>query len=449
MPIWDQQHETMERDELRRLQSARLAEVANRAYDNVSFYRELFNENGVEVSRLESIEDLAKLPFTYKRDLRDQYPFGMFAVPMREIIRIHASSGTTGKPTTVGYTRKDIAVWAECMARTLTGAGTSKDDVVQNAYGYGLFTGGLGAHYGSELIGAAVVPISGGNTKKQLMLLQDYESNVLCSTPSFALYIADVAAETGVDLPSLPLRVGVFGAEPWSEEMRREIEAKLNIKALDIYGLSEITGPGVSFECLEGQSGLHVNEDHFYPEIIDPDTGEVLPAGEQGELVITTLSKEGIPLIRYRTGDISRLIEEPCACGRTTVRMARVSGRSDDMLIIRGVNVFPTQVESVLLMEKLVEPHYRLVVDRKGSMDQLEVQVEISPRVYKEAKEAVLSLDEEEVIHEYHVLVELRDRIRKNIKDLIGVTTDVILQEPGSIERSEGKSQRVIDRRAL
>ncbi len=449
MPIWDQQHETMERHELRRLQSARLAEVANRAYDNVSFYRDLFNENGVEVGRVESIDDLSRLPFTYKRDLRDQYPFGMFAVPMREIIRIHASSGTTGKPTTVGYTRKDIAVWAECMARTLAGAGTGEDDVVQNAYGYGLFTGGLGAHYGSELIGAAVVPISGGNTKKQLMLLQDYESDVLCSTPSFALYIADVAAEMGVDLPSLPLRVGVFGAEPWSEEMRREIEAKLNIKALDIYGLSEITGPGVSFECLEAQSGLHVNEDHFYPEIIDPDTGEVLPAGEQGELVITTLSKEGIPLIRYRTGDISRLIEEPCACGRTTVRMARVSGRSDDMLIIRGVNVFPTQVESVLLMEKLVEPHYRLVVDRKGSMDQLEVQVEINPRVYKEAKEAVLSLDEEEVIHEYHVLVELRDRIRKNIKDLIGVTTDVVLQEPGSIERSEGKSQRVIDRRAL
>ncbi|GAB4245787.1 MAG: phenylacetate--CoA ligase [Thermoleophilia bacterium] len=447
MPIWDKQHECMDRGQLRRLQGERLIQVVGRVYENVPFYRDLFHEHGVEVDEIRSIDDLPKLPFTYKRDLRDNYPFGMFAAPMKEIVRIHASSGTTGKPTTVGYTRKDIAVWAECMARTMVGAGTTDEDVVQNAYGYGLFTGGLGAHYGCELIGASVVPISGGNTKKQLMLLQDYGSDILCSTPSFALYIADVASEMGIDLPALPLRVGVFGAEPWSEEMRHEIEQKLNIKAIDIYGLSEITGPGVSFECLEAQSGLHVNEDHFYPEIIDPDTGNPLPPGEQGELVFTTLSKEGIPLIRYRTGDISRLSYDTCECGRNTVRMARVSGRSDDMLIIRGVNVFPTQVESVLLMEKQVEPHYRLVVDRRGSLDTLEVQVEISPGLYKEAKEAVLSLDEEDLIHEHHTLVELRDRIKKNIKDIIGVTTEVRLQEPGSIERSEGKSKRVIDRR--
>jgi phenylacetate-CoA ligase len=362
-------------------------------------------------------------------------------------VRIHASSGTTGKPTTVGYTRGDIDVWSECMARTMAAAGVTEDDIVQNAYGYGLFTGGLGAHYGAERLGASVIPISGGNTQKQLMLMQDYGSTVLCSTPSFALYIWEVANEMGIDMASLPLRVGVFGAEPWSEAMRREIEEKLSIKAIDIYGLSEITGPGVSFECAEVQQGLHVNEDHFLAEIINPETQEPVADGELGELVFTTLSKEGIPLIRYRTGDITRLNVETCGCGRTLARMDRVSGRSDDMLIIRGVNVFPTQVESVLLMSREVEPHYQLIVEREGSMDTLSVEVEINCDLYKEAKEAILSDDDFVVLGEYDSLRDLRNQIKCNIKDIIGVTADIRLREPGAIERSEGKSKRVIDKR--
>jgi phenylacetate-CoA ligase len=350
---------------------------------------------------------------------------------MKQVVRIHASSGTTGKPTTVGYTRNDIAMWANVTARALAGAGTTDEDVVQVAYGYGLFTGGLGAHYGAELIGASVIPISGSNTQRQLMLMEDFGSTVLCCTPSFALYLYDVAQQLDLDVKKFPLRVGVFGAEPWSEAMRRDIEQKWNIKACDIYGLSEIIGPGVSCECVEAQSGLHLNDDHFLPEITDPETGETLPEGETGELVITTLTKEAFPLIRYRTGDITRLMTEPCICGRTNTRMDRVSGRTDDMLIIRGVNVFPSQVESVLLMSPQVEPHYRLIVTRKGAMDNMEVQVEIKQDLY----------------HERETLVALKSNIQKNIKDIIGINVGVTFKEPGSIERAEGKAQRVIDKR--
>jgi phenylacetate-CoA ligase len=445
--IRDPQHETMPREELRKLQGDRLAKLVARIYENVPFYRNLLTEAGITPEKVTGLEQLGSLPFTYKRDLRDQYPFGLFAVPLKQIVRIHASSGTTGKPTTVGYTRGDIDMWSECMARTMAAAGVTDEDIVQNAYGYGLFTGGLGAHYGAERLGAAVIPISGGNTQKQLMLMQDYSSTVLCSTPSFALYIWDVANELGIDMRTLPLRVGVFGAEPWSEAMRKDIEEKLNIKAVDIYGLSEIMGPGVSFECADVQQGLHVNEDFFLAEIIDPDTGDQLPDGELGELVFTTLTKEGIPLLRYRTGDITRLNVETCACGRTFARMDRVSGRSDDMLIIRGVNVFPSQVESVLLLSPEIEPHYRLIVDRQGSMDTLAVEVEVNPSLYKEAKDAILSADDAVVLAEYESLKAVKKTIKENVKDIIGVTIDVVLKEPGAIERSEGKAKRVVDKR--
>jgi len=437
----------MSRGELRRLQGERLVTLVNRVYSRVPFYRDLFDTAGVKPEQVRGLGDLVGLPMTRKRDLRDSYPFGLFAVPLKEIVRIHASSGTTGKPTTVGYTRNDINMWAEVMARVLAGVGTTDEDVVHVAYGYGLFTGGLGAHYGAELLGASVLPISGSNTQRQLMLMKDFGSSVICCTPSFMLYLWDVSQELGMDVTSLPLRVGVFGAEPWSEGMRRDLEQKWNIKACDIYGLSEIVGPGVSCECVDAQSGLHINEDHFFPEIIDPDTGKVLDYGEQGELVITTLTKEGIPLIRYRTGDITRLNPEPCICGRTLVRMDRVYGRTDDMLIIRGVNVFPSQVESVLLMAPNVEPHYRLVVSRKGAMDMMDVQVEISPDLYRDVSEAVLSLDEISVFTEHDILIDLKKRIKKNIKDIIGISVEVSFKEPGSIERSEGKAQRVIDMR--
>ena len=445
--IRDREHECMSRDELRRLQGERLVTLVNRVYSRVPFYRDLFDTAGVKPEQVRGLDDLPKLPMTRKRDLRDNYPFGLFAAPLKDIVRIHASSGTTGKPTTVGYTRNDINMWAEVMARVLAGVGATDEDVVHVAYGYGLFTGGLGAHYGAELLGASVLPISGSNTQRQLMLMKDFGSSVICCTPSFMLYLWDVAQELGMDVTTLPLRVGVFGAEPWSEGMRRDIEKKWNIKACDIYGLSEIVGPGVSCECVDAQSGLHINEDHFLPEIIDPDTGEALDYGEQGELVITTLTKEGIPLIRYRTGDITRLDPEPCLCGRTLVRMDRVSGRTDDMLIIRGVNVFPSQVESVLLMAPNVEPHYQLVVSRKGAMDMMDVRVEISPALYREVSDALLSMDEVSVFTEHEILIDLKQRIKKNIKDIIGISVGVTFKEPGSLERSEGKAQRVIDLR--
>ena len=380
--IWDEELETLPREALEALQLKRLVATAERVYATVPFYKRKFDESGMKPSDIKSLRDLRRLPFTTKFDLRDNYPFGLFAVPMEQVVRIHASSGTTGKSTVVGYTRRDINSWAELMARSLSAAGAQKTDIIHNAYGYGLFTGGLGVHYGAERLGASVIPISGGNSKRQIIIMQDFGSTVLTCTPSYALFLAETAVEMGIDFKKLKLRVGIFGAEPWSERMRDEIERKLNIQAIDIYGLSEVMGPGVSIECIEAKRGLHVFEDHFIPEIINPQTGEVLPYGEKGELVFTTITKEAFPLIRYRTRDISVLYPQPCKCGRTHMRMERVSGRSDDMLIIRGVNVFPSQIESVLMNIEGVEPHYLLIVDRKGTLDTLDVHVEVNEKVF-------------------------------------------------------------------
>jgi phenylacetate-CoA ligase len=439
--------ESLSRQELTKLQNERLRNVCERVYSRVPFYKKRFDEKSVKPSDVKGVEDIVRLPFTKKADLRDNYPYGLFAEPLEDIVRIHASSGTTGKPTVVAYNRNDINLWAEVMARTFTCAGTTKKDVVQNAYGYGLFTGGLGAHYGAERVGASVIPISGGNTQKQIMLLQDFGSTVICSTPSFALYIYDVACEMKINLDTIKLRVGLFGAEPWTEEMRKEIEERLRIKAIDIYGLSEIIGPGVSSECIEAQSGLHINEDHFYPEIINPETGEQLPYGQEGELVITSMSREAMPLIRYRTGDITSLNPEKCKCGRTLVRMRRVRGRADDMLIIRGVNVFPSQVESVLLRSAEVAPHYVIEVNRRGRLDEMNVNVEVTPKFMEEMATKVLSTDLKAFVQEEEELVRLKHEIQKNVKDIIGVNTEVTLRPPHTIQRSEGKARRVIDNR--
>lgn len=430
--IWNDEFETLPREAIESLQCKRLRQTLDRVNATVPFYREHFRRAGVAPDQLKSLADLRRFPFTLKQDMRDNYPYGLFAVPLEQIVRIHASSGTTGKPTVVGYTRRDIDTWSELMARSFVAAGANKGDVIHNAYGYGLFTGGLGAHYGAERLGASVIPMSGGNTKKQIMIMQDFGSTVLTCTPSYSLFLAESVAEMGLDIRDFKLRIGIFGAEPWSEKMRDEIEAKLNLRAIDIYGLSEILGPGVAIECYEAQQGLHIWEDHFLPEIINPDTGEVLPDGEKGELVITTITKEGIPLIRYRTRDITRLIAEPCICGRTHKRIERLSGRSDDMLIIRGVNVFPSQIESILINIEGVEPHYQLIVDREENLDSLEVQVEVNERTFSD---------------EIKVLQELSNRIRKEIKDLLGVTCKVRLVEPKTIARSEGKAKRVIDNR--
>jgi phenylacetate-CoA ligase len=430
--IYDEEYETLPREALEAIQLKRLKNLVEKVYATVPFYKRKFDERGVKPGDIKSLEDLSKLPFTMKQDLRDNYPFGMFAMPMESVVRIHASSGTTGKPTVVGYTRRDIDTWACLMARTLSAAGAHKGDIVHNAYGYGLFTGGLGFHYGAERLGASVIPVSGGNTKRQILLMRDFAPTVLTCTPSYALHLADVAAEEGLDFRTLSFRVAVCGAEPWTENMRKEIENKLGLDAVDIYGLSEIMGPGVSVECVEAKNGLHVFEDHFIPEIINPDTGEPLPYGEPGELVFTTLTKEAFPLIRYRTRDLSVLHHEPCRCGRTLVRMGRIQGRSDDMLIIRGVNVFPSQIESVLMARKDVAPHYVLIVDRKHRMDTLEIQVEVSEGVFSD---------------EVKDLQHSERQIEKDIKDLLGVSCKVRLVEPKSIKRSEGKAQRVIDNR--
>ena len=382
--LFDEEFETLPREVLEALQVKRLAATADRVHATVPFYRKKFDERGIKPSDIKSLKDLRRLPFTTKIDLRDNYPFGLFAVPMEQVVRIHASSGTTGKPTVVGYTRRDINTWAELMARSLSAAGAHKNDIIHNAYGYGLFTGGLGVHYGAEKLGASVIPISGGNSKRQIVIMQDFGSTVLTCTPSYALFLAETAEEMGVDFKKLKLKVGIFGAEPWSERMRDEIERKLGIQAIDIYGLSEVIGPGVSIECIEAKRGLHIFEDHFIAEIIDPQTGEVLPYGQKGELVFTTITKEAFPLIRYRTRDTAVLYPEPCRCGRTHVRMERVSGRSDDMLIIRGVNVFPSQIESVLMNIEGVEPHYLLIVDRQGNLDTLDLQVEVNEKVFSD-----------------------------------------------------------------
>jgi phenylacetate-CoA ligase len=377
---------------------------------------------------------LKRLPFSSKQDLRDNYPFGLFSVPMTNIVRLHASSGTTGKPTVVAYTKRDIETWAELMARSFAAAGLTKNDIIHNAYGYGLFTGGLGAHYGAEKLGASVIPMSGGNTKKQIMILQDFGPTAICCTPSYLLFLAETGEEMGVDMKSLRLRVGILGAEPWSERMRTEIENRLDITALDIYGLSEIMGPGVSMECIEGRNGLHIFEDNFIVEVIDPATGQVLPYGQRGEIVFTTLTKEAFPLIRYRTRDISKLMPEVCRCGRTFVRMERISGRSDDMFIIRGVNVFPSQIESVIMEIEGLEPHYQLILEREGSLDTLEIRVEVSEKIFSD---------------EIRQLQNMERRIAKDIKDYIGISAKVKLVEPKSLQRFEGKAQRVIDKRNM
>jgi len=429
---FNEEFETLPREAIEALQLKRLKALVRRVQDKVPFYRESLGKAGVCADDVNSLSDLTKLPFTYKQDMRDSYPYNLFAAPMEDIVRIHASSGTTGKPTVVGYTRNDIDVWSELMARSFVAAGVHKGDIIHNSYGYGLFTGGLGAHYGAERLGASVIPMSGGNTKKQIMIMQDFGSTVLTCTPSYSLFMAEAAREEGIDFRDLKLKVGIFGAEPWSEGMRADIEQKLNLSAVDIYGLSEIMGPGVAIECCEAKKGLHIWEDHFIPEIINPETGEVLKPGEKGELVITTITKEGIPLIRYRTRDITSITYEPCVCGRTHARIARMSGRSDDMLIIRGVNVFPSQIESILMGVEGVEPHYQLIIDRQESLDTLEVQVEVDEAIFSD-----------EVKH----LQALAHRIEKQIKEMLGVTCHVKLVEPKSITRSEGKAKRVIDNR--
>ena len=430
--IWNDKYECMDREELEKVQLERLQQTVERVYNAVPYYRKLMEEKGVEPGDIKTLKDLRLLPFIAKQDLRENYPFGLFTVPMSEVVRIHSSSGTTGKPTVVGYTRKDIDSWAELLARTLTCANTSKEDVVQVAYGYGLFTGGLGVHYGAERIGASVIPISGGNTQRQVMLMQDFGTTVLACTPSYALFMGEVIQEMGVK-DSIKLKSGVFGAEPWSENMRREIEDKLGVMAIDIYGLSEVIGPGVSSEC-PVQEGLHIFEDHFIPEIIDPVTGESLPPGSRGELVFTTITKEAFPVIRYRTRDITSLNYEKCECGRTMVRMNKVTGRTDDMIIIRGVNVFPTQIESVLLDIGETEPHYQLIVDRKGSLDSLEVWVEVSEKLFSDKVKGLEGLER---------------TIAHKIESILGISGKIKLVEPKTIPRSEGKAQRVIDKRKL
>ena len=431
--IWNESIECASREELRRIQSQRLVDTVQRVYHAVPSYRQKMQEAGLVPADIHDIDDIVKLPFTTKQDLRDNYPFGMFSVPMSEIVRIHASSGTTGKSTVVGYTRKDLNIWSEVVTRSLVEAGVHRNDIVQVAYGYGLFTGGLGLHYGTENLGATVIPISGGNTEKQIQLMQDFGTTALACTPSYALFVAEVMKDMGVSPESLKLKVGIFGAEPWSENMRREIENKLKIKAIDIYGLSEIIGPGVSCEC-EEQAGMHINEDHFYPEIIDPETLQPVAPGERGELVFSTITKEGIPLIRYRTRDLTRLIYAPCACGRTLVRMEKCQGRSDDMLIIRGVNVFPSQIESVLLEMSETEPHYLCIVEREGTLDILKLMVEVQEQFFSD---------------EIKVLEALRKKITHKLQSTLGISVEVKLVEPKTIERTAGKAKRVIDNRKI
>jgi phenylacetate-CoA ligase len=423
----------MGRDELQELQSKRLCETVERVYYNVPFYRKKMQELGLEPGDIKGIQDLSKLPFTTKQDLRDNYPFGLFAVPMSDVVRVHASSGTTGKPTVVGYTRRDLSSWSEVVARSLHCAGVGKNDRIQIAYGYGLFTGGLGIHYGSEKVGATVIPISGGNTKKQLSLMQDFGSTVLACTPSYALYLAEAMEEQGIDRSKLNLKIGIFGAEPWTDNMRKEIEQKLNIKAIDIYGLSEIIGPGVACEC-RYQNGLHVSEDHFIPETIDSSTLKNVDMGMEGELVFTTITKEALPILRYRTKDLTVLNYDKCQCGRTMVRMQKCAGRSDDMLIIRGVNVFPSQIESVLLEISETKPHYLLIVDRHNNLDTLEIWVEVDEIFFSD---------------EIRKLESLTKKITHEIQSTLGISVKVKLVEPKTIERSEGKAKRVIDRRKL
>ena len=431
--IWNREMETLGREALASLQRERLKALVARVHGRVPFYKKKLEAAGVKPQSVKDLADVQALPFTGKDELRETYPYGLLAVEPGEIVEVHTSSGTTGKPVVDAYTRGDIDVWSEVMARTLAMGDTTAKDIVQNAYGYGLFTGGLGVHYGARRIGANVIPISGGNTARQIAIMRDFGCTVLACTPSYSLYVAEVGREEGVDFSKLPLKAGVFGAEPWSDNMRKEIEEKLCLKAIDIYGLTEIIGPGVASEC-ERQDLLHVYEDHFYPEVIDPASGRVLPDGEKGELVVTTLTKEGTPLLRYRTRDITYLDRTPCACGRTSVRMHRILGRTDDMLIIRGVNVFPSEVEQVLLHVEGVEPHYQIVVERRDQLDCLEVQVEMTDALFSDEVKTLETKERE---------------IENKLRSALLVHAKVKLVEPKSIPRSEGKAKRIVDRRRL
>lgn len=432
MPVFQPEIECASRDYLHAVQSARLIQMVNNAYHNVPFYKKKLDESGLTPADIHSIDDVSKLPFTVKTDLRDNYPYGLFAVKPGELVRVHASSGTTGKQTVVGYTANDIDVWSQCAARAIAAAGGTRHDFIHISYGYGLFTGGLGLHYGAEKLGATAIPVSSGNTQRQVQILQDFGSDFLCCTPSYAMFIGETVREMGIDPKTLKLRGGIFGAEPWTDNMRREIERLLDIKAYDIYGLSEITGPGVSYDC-ECQDGMHICEDFFYPEVIDPDTGEVLPDGEYGELVFTCIGKEALPLIRYRTRDICALRRDACACGRTFVRMTKPRGRSDDMLIIRGVNVFPSQVEHVLL-ELGMDPNYRILVDRVNNLDSMEVQVEMNQGLFSDTVKDIENTEK---------------RLENALQSTLNVHARVRLMEPGTLPRSEGKAKRVIDKRQL
>jgi phenylacetate-CoA ligase len=418
-------------EQLRELQLRRLRAIVRRAYDHVELYRSRMTDAGVTPDDIRSLDDVSSLPFTMKDDLRDAYPFGLFASPLGDVVRLHASSGTTGKPTVVAYTQDDVDVWASVMVRTFACCDCDKGDIIQNAYGYGLFTGGLGAHYGAEALGATVIPISGGNTDRQIMVMKDFGVTALCCTPSYFLYMLERAQELGVDIRELPLRVGIFGAEPWTEAMRKHIESAGGVKAYDIYGLSEVIGPGVASECVV-QDGLHIFEDHFYPEIIDPQTGKPLPDGQEGELVFTTLSKRAMPMIRYRTRDITNILPERCPCGRTVRRIRRISRRSDDMFIIRGVNVFPSQVETALLAVEGTLPHYQILLTRQKGLDQMNVQVEVTSEFFSDR------------IRE---MEDLQEKLTASIENVVGIRSAVSLVQPGSVERSMGKAKRVIDQR--
>ena len=429
--IWNETMECMRREDMRKLQGMRLRKVVERVYHNCEPYRKRMQEADITPLDINTIDDIVKLPFTSKKDLRDYYPYGLLSSPMSEIVRVHASSGTTGKPIVVGYTRNDINVWNEVGARCFTAYGLGKNNVIQVSYGYGLFTGGLGAHGAVETIGGTVIPMSSGNTEKQIMLMHDLGAVGLACTPSYALYLADALKDSGIPREEFKLKIGIFGAEPWTEAMRQELQEKLGIKAYDIYGLTEIIGPGVGHEC-ECQNGSHICEDHFFPEIINPETGEPMPPGSHGELVFTTITKEGMPLIRFRTRDLTSLNYEKCACGRTSVRMSRILGRCDDMLIIRGVNVFPSQVEAVICEMQELEPHYLLVVDRVNNLDTFEVHVEVSEDYYSDEMTKIL---------------DLKKRIRHRLQSVLGIAPDIKLVEPRSIERSQGKAKRVIDKR--
>jgi len=430
---WNKSMECATVNEIKSLQSFRLSQTVRRVYESVPYYRARMEKAGVTPDDIRTVEDLHKLPFTIKQDLRDTYPYGMFAVPMDEVVRLHASSGTTGKQIVVGYTRNDLEVWSECCARALTAAGATNKDFMHISYGYGLFTGGLGLHGGAEKVGMTVIPVSVGNTKRQINILKDFGSTYMCCTPSYALFLAETMKEMGISKDEIKLKGGLFGAEPWTEEMRQQIQAGLGCKAYDIYGLTEIIGPGVSFEC-EEQTGMHINEDNFIAETIDPETGKVLPEGSQGEIVFTCITKEAFPLLRYRTRDIGILTREKCSCGRTLIKMKKPAGRSDDMLIIRGVNVFPSQIESVLLSLGNTAPYYQIIVDRKNNTDTFEIQVEISPEMFSDT---VKSLEQQEKL------------IKAGVESTLGISADIKLVEPKTIQRTEGKAVRVIDKRKL